>query len=80
MPRKPRLDAESALHHVMARGIERRSIFKDDGDRERFIERLGLLAAASQASDQSSPSLLQRNWAFHMPKSDDNWALARTAK
>ena len=44
MPRKARLDAEGTLHHVMARGIERRSIFKNDNDRERFLERLGLLS------------------------------------
>jgi REP element-mobilizing transposase RayT len=44
MPRKARLDAEGTLQHVMARGIERRSIFKGDNDRERFLERLGLLA------------------------------------
>jgi hypothetical protein len=42
MPRKARLDAEDTLHHVMAHGIERRSIFKDDNDRERFLERLGV--------------------------------------
>ncbi len=41
MPRKARLDAEGTLQHVMARGIERRSIFKDDNDRELFLERLG---------------------------------------
>jgi hypothetical protein len=27
MPRKARIDAPGALHHVMARGIERRIIF-----------------------------------------------------
>jgi len=44
MPRKARLDREGILHHVMARGIERGSIFKNDNDRERFIERIGLLS------------------------------------
>ncbi len=44
MPRKARLDAEGTLHHVMARGIERASIFRDDRDRESFLERLGLLS------------------------------------
>jgi hypothetical protein len=32
MPRKACLDGEGTLHHVMARGIERGSIFKDDED------------------------------------------------
>jgi hypothetical protein len=32
MLRKPRLDAPGLLQHVMARGIERRKIFRDDKD------------------------------------------------
>ena len=48
MPRKPRLDREGILHHVMARGIERSPIFRDDADRERFLERLGDLASKSR--------------------------------
>jgi putative transposase len=43
MPRGPRLDAEGAVHHVMARGIERRDIFLDDEDRSDMLERLGSL-------------------------------------
>ena len=33
MPRKARIDAPGALHHIIARGIERRKIFYDDNDR-----------------------------------------------
>ncbi len=40
MPRQPRLDAPGVLHHVMARGIERTRIFRDDRDRDKFVERL----------------------------------------
>ena len=47
MPRQARLDAPGVLHHVMARGIERREIFRDDRDRDRFVERLGALARGS---------------------------------
>ena len=36
----PRLDAPGVLHHVMARGIERRDLFQDDGDRQEFLLRL----------------------------------------
>jgi len=36
----PRLDAPGVLHHVMARGIERRDLFRDDGDRQQFLLRL----------------------------------------
>lgn len=41
MPRNARLDAFGTLHHVMARGIERSSIFRNNRDREDFIDRLG---------------------------------------
>jgi hypothetical protein len=41
MPRKARLDALGALHHIIVRGIERRKIFKDDSDRDNFLNRLG---------------------------------------
>ena len=43
MPRKARLDAPGALHHIIGRGIERRRIFWDDQDRDRFVERLGIV-------------------------------------
>ncbi len=44
MPRRARLDAEGTLHHVIIRGIEKRRIFDDDTDRERFLARMGQLA------------------------------------
>ena len=40
MPRKARIDAPGALHHIIVRGIEKRQIFKDDKDRHQFIKRL----------------------------------------
>lgn len=43
MPRQPRIDAPGLLYHVMARGIERRQIFKDDKDRQIFTSMLGKL-------------------------------------
>ena len=43
MPRIARLDSPGLLHHVVIRGIERRKIFRDDKDRENFIERLSVL-------------------------------------
>lgn len=41
MPRKSRIDTPGALHHIIARGIDRKNIFKDDKDRDNFLERLG---------------------------------------
>ena len=48
MPRKARIDAAGALHHLIVRGIERRAIVRDDVDRERFLERLGKLLSESK--------------------------------
>ena len=43
MPRAARLDTPGILQHVMIRGIERRKIFRTDGDREDMLERLATL-------------------------------------
>ena len=44
MPRKSRIDAPGALQHVIARGINRQRIFRDDADKSSFLDRLsGLL-------------------------------------
>jgi len=42
MPRKARIDAGGALHHIIVRGIERRKTFWDDADRDSFVNRLGI--------------------------------------
>jgi len=48
MPRQARLDVPGLLQHVMARGIERRNIFKDDKDREAFLGRLAVILEETQ--------------------------------
>lgn len=50
MPRKARIDAPGALHHIIVRGIERRKIFSDDTDRGNFLERLGDILSNSHTS------------------------------
>ncbi len=40
MPRQARIDQPGLLHHVIARGIEKRPIFLDDQDRNSFVSRL----------------------------------------
>jgi hypothetical protein len=40
MPFRARIDAPGALHHVICRGIERRTIFREDSDRDEFLKRL----------------------------------------
>jgi len=43
MPRKARIDAPDALHHIIVRGIEGKAIFKDRYDRDSFLERFGMI-------------------------------------
>jgi len=43
MTRLARLDAPGVLHHIIIHGIERRTIFRDDKDRDNFIDRLSIL-------------------------------------
>lgn len=50
MPRLARLDAPGVLHHIIIRGIERRKIFRDDKDRDDFIDRLSDLLPATQTA------------------------------
>ena len=50
MPRQARIDAPGALHHIIARGIERSSIFEDDADRDNFISRLGNILSDTQTT------------------------------
>jgi putative transposase len=48
MPRKARIDAPGALHHIICRGIERRNIFVDDADKNNLVARLGRVVSESQ--------------------------------
>jgi len=50
MPRRSRIDAPGALHHIIVRGIERKTIFKDDADKDNFLERLKNILTYSDTS------------------------------
>ena len=50
MPRQPRLDTPGALHHIIARGNERRKIFEDIKDCEEFLIRLGDILSDTETS------------------------------
>src|SRR4030042_3621695 len=50
MPRKARIDAPGALHHIIIRGIERRKIFLCDADRDFFLERFGRIIKETHTS------------------------------
>ena len=48
MPRKARIDAPGAVHHIIIRGIERRQIFRSDSDRVDLLQRIGGLLSETQ--------------------------------
>jgi REP element-mobilizing transposase RayT len=50
MPRKARIDAPGAVHHIIARGIERRPIFISDVDRDDFVKRLSRIVTESETA------------------------------
>jgi len=50
MPRRSRIDAPEALHHIIVRGIDRKAIFKSDADRDNFLERLKNILTYSDTS------------------------------
>lgn len=63
MPRGPRLAGPGEAHHVMARGIERRLIFRDDHDRERFLFRL---AQGIRSTDMRCHAFAEMPNHFHL--------------
>ncbi|MCP3923940.1 MAG: transposase [Desulfobacterales bacterium] len=50
MPRQSRIDAPGALHHIILRGIERKTIFRDGNDKDFFLKRLGSILTVSNTS------------------------------
>ena len=77
MPRGPRLDAPGVLHHVMARGLARRAIFRKDRDRQDFVDRLARLAEAG-ALTVYAWALLPNH--FHLLVRTGRLALARAMR
>jgi REP element-mobilizing transposase RayT len=49
MPRPPRLDTAGTVTHVTARGNEKRPLWRDDADRERYLDLLGEACARNGA-------------------------------
>jgi putative transposase len=50
MPRKARIDAPGALHHIIIRGIEKNPIFQDPQDYSNFLTRLGNILTETATS------------------------------
>ena len=63
MARKLRVEYPGAIYHLMNRGDRREPIFKDDRDRQRFLETLG--EACAKTGWQVHAYCLMRNH-FHL--------------
>ncbi len=50
MARPIRLQFEDAVYHVTARGNERKAIFRDDADRQRFLETVAQMVGGGLGS------------------------------
>jgi len=50
MPKQSRLDTPGTLHHIIARGNERRNIFEDERICKEFLIRLGGILAGAGTS------------------------------
>jgi len=60
MPRLARLDAPGVLHHIIIRGIERCNIFRDNKDRDNFIDRLSDLGKKVSESRKAYLSYVKK--------------------
>ena len=63
MARKLRVQYPGAIYHVLNRGDRREAIFRDDRDRQRFLETLG--EASTKTGWQVHADCLMRNQ-FHL--------------
>ena len=74
MPRLARLDAPGVLHHIIIRGIERRKIFRDDKDRDDFIDRLSDLFLGDALQFCSLQIIINMLSGYHAKKIEDRCA------
>lgn len=72
MPRKSRIDAAGALHHIIARGIEGLPIFQNDADRVDFLRRLAELALETETHCLA--------WSLMANHSSGGWATVKTMR
>ena len=50
MLKKARINMSGALHHLIIRGIERKRIYRNDQDRNNFLDRLGMILVESKTA------------------------------
>ena len=60
MPHRSRIDAPRALHHIIVIGVERKTNFKDNADRDIFFRTLEKYLSLQQVNPQPVMKKLQR--------------------
>ncbi|MCX7708241.1 MAG: transposase [Clostridia bacterium] len=77
MPRYPRADSKTGIYHVMLRGNERKNIFIDEEDKDRFVETM--LEKKRDGGFSLYAYCIMDNH-VHMVIKDGNDSLERTVK
>ena len=77
MPRQARLNAPGFLQHVMARGVEQTTIFRDNQDRKAFLDRLAVILEESHTQCYAW-ALLQNH--FHILLRTDSTPLSKVMR
>ena len=75
MPRRARIDAPGAFHHIIIRAMERRKIFLDDQDRREFVDRLARYVGSlfeMEPEDVLSPGKY-RQWVTYRGSCSPEW-------
>jgi hypothetical protein len=65
MPRKLRVEYPGATYHVMNRGDRREAIFREDGDRQRFVDTMERRRSCQEGKEFQS---VRRGWCLGAPK------------
>jgi len=72
MPRKLRVEYAGAIYHVLNRGDRREPLFKDDKERERFLETLGE-ACAKTGGQVQALGLMPNHFQLVVETPQPNW-------
>ncbi|WP_394699902.1 hypothetical protein [uncultured Pseudodesulfovibrio sp.] len=68
------MDKPRALHHIIRLRMERRNIFRDDADRNRFVDRPGKMPAETATPCFAQASIPNH---FHLPLKTGNERIAK---
>jgi hypothetical protein len=65
MPRKSRVEYPGGIYHVLIRGDRREAIFREDGDRQRFVDTMERRRSGEEGKEFQS---VRRGWCLGGPE------------